>query len=443
MMPDQLQYGEATPERQASDRQAAEVEETLKNGFPALRFPARLESAFGDYYYSNTLKRTQFAILTGILLYALFGIVDLLLAPAVKEKFWLIRYGVVCPVGLLVLIASGFSGFKRLLQPAIWLAMQVAGLGLIAMIAISSDIGNSYYYVGLILVIMYTFTLVGMRFWYGVSWALITLSGYAVVTLLSSNVPLPVLVHSSFSVFSAACIGAISNYLMEHYSRRDFLQNILLEAEKQQLQETGLKMQWLSSFDELTGIANRRHFDRFFEQEWLRALRARTSLALILIDIDSFKAYNDNYGHQAGDSCLKRVAKRLAKSARRPGDLVARYGGEEFVMVLAGTELADAGKIAEAFRADVEAMGVSHAHADAGGVVTISAGVAALLPAHGLSRGGLLEAADKALYQAKRSGRNRIIVSESATPRQDHAQAAGFAIISSSKVVAGKFTPQP
>lgn len=443
MMPDHLQFDNAAPERQASDRQAAEVEETLKKGFPMLRFPARLESAFDDYYYSNTLKRVRVAILTGVLLFGVFGIVDLLLAPAVKEKFWLIRYAVVCPVGFLVLICSGFSGFKRLLQPAIWLAMQVAGLGLIAMIAISPVLGNSYYYTGLILVIMYTFTLVGMRFWYGVSWAAITLSCYAAVTSMSSNVPLPVLVHNSFSVFSAACIGAISNYLMEHYSRRDFLQNILLEAEKQQLQETGRKLQRLSSSDELTGIANRRHFERFFEQEWQRALRAQMPLALILIDIDSFKAYNDNYGHQAGDSCLKLVANRLARLARRPGDLVARYGGEEFVMVLAGTELADAGKIAEAFRADVEALGVSHDHADAGGVVTISAGVAAIRPAYGLSRRGLLEAADKALYQAKRSGRNRIIVSEAATPRHENDRAAGFAIVSSNSVTAGKFTQQP
>ncbi len=442
MMPDQMQCGYAAPEQQAYDRQAAEVEETLKKGFPALRFPAWLESAFDDYYYSNTLKRVRVAILTGVILYGIFGIVDLLLAPVVKEKFWLIRYAVVCPVGFLVLICSGFSGFKRLLQPAIWLAMQVGGLGLIAMIAISPVLGHSYYYTGLILVIMYTFTLVGMRFWYGVSWAVITLSCYAFVTSMSSNVPLPVLVHNSFSVFSAACIGAISNYLMEHYSRRDFLQNILLEAEKQQLQETGRKLERLSSLDELTGIANRRHFERFFEQEWLRALRSRTSLAMILIDIDSFKAYNDNYGHQAGDSCLKLVAKRLARSARRPGDLVARYGGEEFVMVLAGTELADAGKIAEAFRADVEALGVSHTHADAG-VVTISAGVAALLPAPGLSRRGLLEAADKALYQAKRSGRNRIILSEAATPLHDQAQAAGFAVVHGNKVAVAKFIPRP
>lgn len=165
----------------------------------------------------------------------------------------------------------------------------------------------------------------------------------------------------------------------------------------------------LSSTDALTSLANRRRFDEVWEIEWQRAARLSLPLALVLIDVDEFKAYNDHYGHQAGDECLRRVATTLAGEARRAGELVARYGGEEFVLVLPGSTAQDARTFAEKIRAAVEAVAMPHAHSKAASVVTISLGVASGVPRHAADAEALLKKADVALYLAKNQGRNRVM----------------------------------
>lgn len=159
----------------------------------------------------------------------------------------------------------------------------------------------------------------------------------------------------------------------------------------------------LSNTDALTGMANRRHFDDALTLEWRRAVRTATPLSLVMMDIDFFKPFNDTHGHQAGDELLRRVAETLQARLHRAGDLVSRYGGEEFAILLVGVDLEHAREIAERARADVEALGA----------VTISGGVATIVPARGLSPDQLVSAADAALYEAKRTGRNRVVTSSS------------------------------
>jgi diguanylate cyclase (GGDEF)-like protein len=184
----------------------------------------------------------------------------------------------------------------------------------------------------------------------------------------------------------------------------------LVEERTQQLEHANRALARLSSLDGLTGVANRRAFDEAFEVEWRRCARAALPLSLVLADIDHFKAFNDTYGHQGGDSCLQRVAATLGRSAARAGEMVARYGGEEFVVLLPGTPRAGAAGLAETLRARVEALAIAHSSASLATVVTLSAGVATAAPAEGGSPAELLQAADRALYAAKRAGRNRVVV---------------------------------
>ncbi|MHB8798303.1 MAG: ligand-binding sensor domain-containing diguanylate cyclase [Thermoanaerobaculia bacterium] len=191
--------------------------------------------------------------------------------------------------------------------------------------------------------------------------------------------------------------------------------NRLVAEKTEALAEANARLEELSLSDSLTGIANRRQFDRRLEEEWRRCWRFDLPLAEVLLDVDFFKAYNDAFGHPAGDECLRRVAGALSDRLRRAGDLVARYGGEEFVALLPGLSLADAFSVAEQLRTRVEALRIPHpAGPDA--VVTVSAGVASIVPGPGPSS-LLTSSADAALYEAKRRGRNRSVAAGGNEPQ--------------------------
>ncbi|MGD9940634.1 MAG: diguanylate cyclase [Clostridia bacterium] len=184
-------------------------------------------------------------------------------------------------------------------------------------------------------------------------------------------------------------------------------------ARTAELQQANDSLATLAGTDALTGIANRRRFDEVLQLEWRRAERDKRDLGIVMFDVDFFKLYNDEYGHLEGDKVLQRIARVLATSARRPGDLAARYGGEEFVLVLPGLGLKEAETVALAVITEVKALGISHS-GGLGQVVTISAGVAAAQPQTGaaLDRDKLVREADKALYQAKAAGRDGVKTAE-------------------------------
>ena len=168
------------------------------------------------------------------------------------------------------------------------------------------------------------------------------------------------------------------------------------------------ELQRLSSLDGLTGLSNRRHFDEVYGAEWKRAARDATFLSVILIDIDHFKAFNDRYGHLAGDDCLRRVAAALREGVKRPGDCVARYGGEEFVALLPETHQVGAGSVAEAMRLAVASLSLEHATSPVAPTLSISLGTATTIPRETSSPAELLAAADEELYKSKNAGRNRL-----------------------------------
>lgn len=181
-----------------------------------------------------------------------------------------------------------------------------------------------------------------------------------------------------------------------------------LRISQQQLQESNLALEKLMRTDSLTGLANRRCYDETLVTEWKRAAREQSALSLLMIDVDYFKAFNDTFGHVEGDYALQKVALEIKHNCERAGDLAVRYGGEEFAAIFPATDLAGAMVLAEKIRCAIEKQAIPHRKPTAESVVTVSIGVASALPQTTQDPNCLLDWADKALYQSKHNGRNRI-----------------------------------
>jgi diguanylate cyclase (GGDEF)-like protein/PAS domain S-box-containing protein len=176
---------------------------------------------------------------------------------------------------------------------------------------------------------------------------------------------------------------------------------------EQQLEQLNRKLKEMANIDGLTQIANRRHFDATLDNEWQRQQRTRKPLSLVMIDIDFFKKYNDHYGHYAGDECLIKVATTLKNTLNRPADLVARYGGEEFVLLLPEIPLEGAKEVAERVAAAIANLKLPHCESTVSDFITISQGIACVIPSEEMTSIDLINQADKLLYQSKEEGRNR------------------------------------
>ena len=196
----------------------------------------------------------------------------------------------------------------------------------------------------------------------------------------------------------------------EHASKRFIVISHINITERKVAEQ---QVQELARIDGLTQIANRRHFDDFYKQEWSRCARLKHPLSLAMIDLDNFKSLNDNFGHLVGDICLKEVAKLLPDYTRRPGDLCARYGGEEFVLVLGNTKSHQAQKLVTRFMAALNTIQLPEL---AGHPLTVSIGLATIYPNSSDDAMLLIEMADSALYQAKEAGRNQLMVADNIEP---------------------------
>ena len=213
--------------------------------------------------------------------------------------------------------------------------------------------------------------------------------------------------HSSISIpFGIARAGEV--YPVDQLKEHNRELQALVEERTQALALANQQLQLISNTDGLTGIANRRHFDQTLAHEWARAQRGQTPLSLIMLDVDVFKHFNDHYGHLAGDKCLQALALTLAQTGgRREGDLVARFGGEEFVVLLPASDTQAAMDVAHQIQHAIQAMALPHEGAPFG-IVTVSFGVATVVPQRDQAPEELVRRADRAMYRAKQGGRNRI-----------------------------------
>lgn len=196
----------------------------------------------------------------------------------------------------------------------------------------------------------------------------------------------------------------IGLYLLQRKRYFSRIKEIEQEEEKRKILET------YAYIDSMTQIANRRYFDQFLDKEWRYCQRNKKNLCIVLIDIDNFKLYNDRYGHQAGDECLKKVARVLDDNLNRSHDFIARYGGEEFICILPNTNIEDAKVICEKLRVEIENLKIPHEDSKTSNVVTISIGISCTIPNENIEMNDLIRKADNALYLSKKAGRNKLSV---------------------------------
>ena len=387
-----------------------DIQKSMKSGFPSLLFTNRLE----QHYLADTLaaRNNRFFIMgvIAIFLYNLFLITDREMLPDVYLTAWKIRLGIVTPAMVICMAIVRWRAFVRFFDFfADFLILLTSG-SIILILDLSHHPNVVHYHTGVILIVMFGNIVVRLKFWhaFGVSW----LTFFLYVLTVTNITPMtpPVMINSSVVLFSAIIISLIANYQMERDLRWNYLRNLLTEIETIRLEKAKAELELLSSSDVLTGLANRRHCDVFLDTEWQMGIRYRTQLSMLFLDVDDFKAYNDHYGHQAGDICLQKIAIIIKECVHRPQDLCARYGGEEFIILLPNTSRESALQLAEKIRNNVELENIPHAYSRASSHVTISIGVVSMIPQAGLNQNILVEMADKALYNAKNLGRNQIQV---------------------------------
>ncbi|MFH1397376.1 MAG: diguanylate cyclase [Candidatus Omnitrophota bacterium] len=269
------------------------------------------------------------------------------------------------------------------------------------MMFIDKGLGGEIYYGGLLMVLFGSYSFFKLQFKHAViSGGIITLF-YVVSSLLDKKMNSILLINNYFFILGANFMGMPVAYTLESYLRRNYQGSVLLKKAMRRVRK-------MSVFDELTNIANRRYFNLRFPEEFNRMRRLQYPLSLIIVDIDFFKEYNDQFGHQAGDECLVKIVGVLKQCVRRASDLLTRWGGEEFVVILGGTSLDSAYIIAEKIRQGVLDLRLPRIASGLYNAVTVSIGISSLIPSVSNSCKVLFKAADTALYRAKESGRNRV-----------------------------------
>jgi diguanylate cyclase (GGDEF)-like protein len=299
---------------------------------------------------------------------------------------------------LLIGIAASFSRHRhRIYPPLALIAGTVLGLCVVAIQVIASLGGVSILFPCLILTTIFVYFMGGLIFYHALAANVIVAFVYlAAGTVL--ELPGREFGYDALSVVAANLFCASVVYMHEKTSRMRFL-------------EAGLLREMVAR-DGLTGIQNRRMFDQHIQRAWQQAVRESKQVAVLLADIDCFKDYNDRYGHQAGDECLRAVAVSLSQCARRPLDFVARYGGEEFAMVLYEASREYVAEVLTRIQRSIAELNIPHEASRVASRLTVSIGAAFILPDAERTYEGLIQLADEALYSAKEQGRNCVVVME-------------------------------
>lgn len=317
-----------------------------------------------------------------------------LFEPADQPLIDFMRFGVMAPTCIVMLMVTFTQLYKRWLSLTSQLVVLLQGLCFVTADALMQKRGYSLS-AWLPLVVLAAYMLFGLLHYQATRISLATVLAYAAAGWLT-GLNTGQRHFDTLVIAFASGMGFIVHYSSAVAVRRNWFTHRVLNDSAHR--------------DALTGIANRRMFDDHLQRLWSQCLRTHAPLALLLIDLDKFKAYNDWAGHQAGDACLARVARAIAGAARRPLDLSARYGGEEFVVVLYDVKRERVEQLCREIHDDIAALAVPHAASGVNALVTASIGAACVQPVAGRHPEGLVQLADEALYAAKERGRNNTVV---------------------------------
>lgn len=377
----------------AGESPASLASEQLAGGFRWLRFEPALESAYRTEQFREGLGYLRLSL--GIIAAALLILfqIDHAVMPEISGRMPLfMRFGITVPT---ILVALGLTFATRAEN---WYPRLLSVLAPIALVAIAwlvlwaGSQGESRLFVRLIVAITAVYFVLGLPFRIAFTANVVAVSAYVGIAFALA-MPGPQLVHYTCVLAISSLICAMGAYSLEYARRTAWLEGHMLAEH--------------ALHDGLTGICNRRRFDDHLQRVWQQGTRDHRPVSLLFADLDFFKKYNDRYGHQAGDEALKAVAGVLAGHARRPLDMAARFGGEEFALLLYDANREHALRIADEILCEVRALGIVHEDSVAGGVLTISIGIACVQPENNRSAAGLLQAADQALYAAKDGGRDQ------------------------------------
>ena len=372
----------------------------LRVGFKWLNFEHDLEREFRREHARSRLRQIRFNLYLAAALIAVFGALNaMVIGPGALNALYLVQFGLLLPIVGCAIGITYLANARKLYPRMAPVLAPIMGLLVIAVEIKAAQSGVQIVFATVLLTCVYLYFLIGLMFYEALRANLIiwcAYLGFGIVGGLADTH----LIYDAFVLLLGNIVGATVAYGLESEIRTHFLESRLM------LEQVAR--------DGLTGIYNRRRFDEHLETVWQQAQRDGVILALLLVDIDFFKRFNDRHGHQAGDECLKSVATALSRAARRPLDFVARYGGEEFAIILYDPSRQYLQEIAARIHTNVAALGIAHADSSVASAVTVSAGIAHVAPTLERSTQGFVQLADEALYQAKGDGRNRSAFNESA-----------------------------
>jgi diguanylate cyclase (GGDEF)-like protein len=370
----------------------------LRAGFPWLTFDPELEAEFRRTHFDENLLHTRVNLCMAVAITIAFSAMEsMVLGSDLNRLPSLIHMLVIIPA-LLIGLASSFSERRHRIYPPLAICVAtILGVGAAAIQIIATLGGMSMLFPCLMLAIIFIYFMAGLTFFNAVSANMIVMFVYlAVGTAL--QLPGHEFAYDALVMISANLFGASVVYMHERTSRTRYLEACLLRE--------------MVARDGLTGIQNRRMFDQHIQRVWQQAVRDDERVAVLLVDIDCFKDYNDRYGHQAGDECLRAVAVSLSQCARRPLDFVARYGGEEFAVILYDASREYVSEVLTRIQRSIAELNIPHDASRVASRLTVSIGAAFIVPSSTRTYEGLIQLADEALYSAKEQGRNRVVVME-------------------------------